>query len=117
MYEARQHKEKVNRRIGGNIKEVRQRVKINDFKTVQFAPTYTLLITGAPNWAVTQNEAMNVVSQISGATFSYGKGLQGGGYLAIINTVSRDIDQIGSDVQNVNHNVTVKAGNHYNDYY
>ena len=40
MYEARQHKEKVNRRIGGNIKEVRQRVKINDFKTVQFAPTY-----------------------------------------------------------------------------
>lgn len=117
MYEARQNKEKVSRRIDGKGGMTRQRMKINNFKTLQFDPIYTLLITGANNRAVTQADAQNVVNRIQGATYLDGKGLQGGGYLVIIRTTFRNIQQIRNDVANVNHSVTVKAGYHYYHYH
>lgn len=115
MYEARQNKEKVSRRIevGGMAK---QRIKINDSKILQFLATYTLLITGAENWAVTESNAQNVVNQIANATYLSGKGLQGGGYLVVISTPQRDITLIRDAVANTDHNVTVIAGYHYKDY-
>lgn len=114
MYASRENKEKISRRIDRNA--VRQRVKIRATKVLQFFPTYTLLITGAANWAVTQLNAQNVVNQIPNATVISGKGLQGGGYLVIISTTFRNISRIRNFVINENYNVTVQAGNHYMDY-
>ncbi len=115
MYEARQNKEKFSRRIDRN--PVRQRVKIRDTKVLQFSPTYTLIITGAADRAVTKREAQTVVNRIQTARFICGRELQGGGYLVIISTTYRDISQIRNDVANVDHNVTVQAGNHSKNYY
>ncbi|GEM_PF-5480528 len=80
--------------------------------------TYTLLITGAENWAVTSDNAHLVVGYVSGAHIINERGLQGGGYVVVIQVNDTNIATVRSLTSGIGvHTVTVRSGNHIGDYH
>lgn len=93
-------------------------VQLKGGNVIQCTSSYTLLITGAANWAVTRADAHAVVGYVAGATIVNEKFLQGGGYVVVIQVAGTNIGNVRTATRNVNgHRVTVQAGNHIGDYF